>query len=974
LPDLPDLPDLPVSGILQNLAESLRTTPNALLHAPPGAGKTTLVPLSLMHAPWLNGRRILMLEPRRIAARAAARYMARLLGEQPGHTVGYRIRHETRVCAATRIEVVTEGVLTRLLQSDPELAGYGMVIFDEFHERSLHADLGLALCLEAQSALREDLRLLVMSATLDCRPVAALMGGCPVISCEGRAFPVTVRHLPPPRRGTVPADGAHAQADRRHVAAAVRHALGSEQGSILVFLPGTGEIRSVAELLGAPPEHGSRAATGPAYPGGQPCQSGPAVLPAGPTGNAIGNSIGNSAAPSLPPDVHIFPLYGDLSARDQDAAIAPPPQGIRKVVLATSIAETSLTIEGVRVVIDAGYARLPRFDPNSGMTRLVTERVSLAAAAQRTGRAGRLEPGVCYRLWEQAEEHSMRPFAAPEITEADLAPLALELAAWGVAGYAGAVALPWLTPPPQGNFAQACELLHSLGALDSAYRITPHGKAMLALPLHPRLAHMVLRTAAPDNEHGTEAAPDKPSGRSAQSSLASTACVVAALLSERERASGADLRPAVARYARDVPRLTKQGHAPAGSHATGSRMADAIRHIARTVSQLAPSPEQVKQAKQVDRAEQPRQTGQNERAQQTPLAKLAMLAAEPEDTGICLALAYPDRIGQQRGAGVFRLSGGRTAFLPQEDPLAREPFLAVAELDGNAARARIWSAAPIAKQDVERLFAHALADDDFVLWDSRTESVTARRQTRLGALVLADAPSDTAREEDIMQALTDGIRSIGLHCLPWTEETLSLRARVQFLRTLQPQCSSPDMPQGPCPDMPQCPWPDLSDDALLRTLSAWLGPFLGGITRRSQFRSIDLAAALAALLGWQAMQRLDKEAPTHITVPSGSRIRLDYTTGGGQQEGPVLPVKLQEMFGAQQTPTIADGRYALPVHLLSPAGRPLQVTRDLASFWKNGYPAVRAEMRGRYPKHPWPEDPATAQPTRHVTKRMHQPG
>lgn len=963
---MPNLPDLPVSGILPDLAESLRTTPNALLHAPPGAGKTTLVPLSLMHAPWLNGRRILMLEPRRIAARAAARYMARLLGEQPGHTVGYRIRHETRVCAATRIEVVTEGVLTRLLQSDPELAGYGMVIFDEFHERSLHADLGLALCLEAQSALRQDLRLLVMSATLDCRPVATLMGGCPVISCEGRAFPVTVRHLPPPRRGTVPAGGAHAQADKRHVAAAVGHALASEPGSILVFLPGAGEIRSVTELLGAPQDYGSRAATGLTSPAGQTSAAGsahpggPAILPTGSTDN----TMGNATAPSLPPDVRLFPLYGDLSAREQDTAITPPPPGIRKVVLATSIAETSLTIEGVRVVIDAGYARLPRFDPNSGMTRLVTERVSLAAAAQRTGRAGRLEAGVCYRLWEQAEEHSMRPFAAPEITEADLSPLALELAAWGVAGYAGAVSLPWLTPPPQGNFAQACELLHSLGALDSAHRITPHGKAMLALPLHPRLAHMVLRAASPESERNTENTPEKPSGHNAEHPHAATACVVAALLSERERASGADLRPAVARYARDISRLTKQGHAPAGPHGTTNRMTAAIHHIARTVSHLAPSREQA------------------ERAGQTPLAKLATQAAEPEDTGICLALAYPDRIGQQRGAGVFRLSGGRTAFLPQEDPLAREPFLAVAELDGNAARARIWSAAPITKQDIERLFAHALADDDFVLWDSRTESVTARRQTRLGALVLADAPSDSAREEDIMHAVTDGIRSIGLHCLPWTEETLSLRARVQFLRTLQPQGSSPDMPQGPCPDipqascpdMPQCPWPDLSDDALLRTLPAWLGPFLGGITRRSQFRSIDLAAALAALLGWQATQRLDKEAPTHITVPSGSRIRLDYTTGGGQQQGPVLPVKLQEMFGAQQTPTIAGGRYALPVHLLSPAGRPLQVTRDLASFWKNGYPAVRAEMRGRYPKHPWPEDPATAQPTRHVTKRMQQPG
>ncbi len=867
---LPDQHTLPIDAVLSELCQTLSVTPNALLHAPPGAGKTTRVPPALLTTPWLAGQRILMLEPRRLAARSAAAFMARTLGEQPGQTVGYRIRHETRVGSATRIEVITEGVLTRLLQADPELSGYGIVIFDEFHERSMHADLGLALCREAQNALRPDLRLLVMSATLDCAPVAALLDDCPLLSCEGRSFPVSVRHAPPPRETrtgqpapSVSSIGPLSAARLAHVAATVRHALRTEQGDILVFLPGAGEIRRTAEMLCGSPE-----------------KSG---------------SIAPSDAAPLPQNVVVRPLYGDLSPQEQDAAIAPAPDGTRKVVLATSIAETSLTIEGIKVVVDSGFTRLPRFHPGSGMTRLVTEQISLASAIQRQGRAGRLSPGVCWRLWDQADEHSMRAFTPPEIRDADLAPLVLELAAWGVTGYSAACALPWLTPPPSGNFAQAVTLLQEIGALNAAQRITPHGSALLSLPLHPRLAHMVLTTMDESPE------------------LTATACAVAALLAERPPRE-VDLRSAVARLA-----------SPAQ---TASRaVSAAFDHIQRVLRNIAPAgfPSH----------------GSSVRA---------------DDAGECLALAYPDRIAQQRGNGLFRLANGRSAVLPPEAPLAHDPFLAVAELDGNAARARIWTAAPISREVLENRFARQCVEHAHIAWDSRSEAVSARKQTRLGALILADAPlaNDTeATREAVRTAILDGIRSLGLHCLPWDAEARTLCARVNFLRGLAPQADA------------GC-WPDMHDPALLDSLEMWLAPFLSGVTRRSQFSTVDLLSALRTRLDWSLLRRLDAEAPTHVTVPSGSHIRLDYADG----TAPILPVKLQEMFGASQTPTIASGRHPLTVHLLSPAGRPLQVTCDLPSFWKNGYPAVRAEMRGRYPKHPWPEDPTTALPTRHTTRRL----
>jgi ATP-dependent helicase HrpB len=867
---LPGGQSLPVDAELPRLLEVLADETRMVLQAPPGAGKTTRVPLALLAAPWLAGRKVVLLEPRRLAARAAARRMAATLGEAVGETVGYRMRLDTRVGPRTRVEVVTEGVLTRMLQTDPELADVGCVIFDEFHERSLHADLGLALCLDCQDGLRPDLRLVVMSATLDSGPVAELLGNCPVIESAGRAFPVETRHLPP-ARGWLPYDTTPPGVLEDAVADAVRRALHEDAGSVLVFLPGAGEIRRTAERL-----------------------QGLAATPHGP--------------------VAVHALYGDLAPDVQDAAIAPAPQGTRKVVLATAIAETSLTIDGVRVVIDAGLARVPRFDPRSGMSRLVTERVSRAAADQRRGRAGRTGPGVCWRLWREGEEATLRPFARPEILDADLAPLLLELALWGVQD---ASALRWLDAPPPANLAQARELLALLGALDAAGRTTPHGRRVAALPLHPRLAHMVVRA--------------EELGRG------STACCVAALLEERDplRDAGTDLRVRVALLAGD------------GRNAANGPMLARLREAARQVARQADVAWSGDTGGKVHRGGCGAGLGAGRDAR-----------PDPEAAGEVLALAYPDRVAEARGQGQFRLACGRGAFLPPEDPLAREPFLAVADMDGEAARGRIRRCAPLTREHIEEAFAASIITGAFVVWDDRAEAVAARRQRRMGALVLDDAPHDAADPEAVTVAVVAGVRSIGLHCLPWTPALEQWRARVAFLRGLEAEGGT----------TAEGGWPDVSDAALLAGLEHWLAPYLSGITRRAQFSRINLAGALAAMLPWELSRRLDAEAPERIEAPSGSQVLVDYAAEGG----PVLAVKLQEMFGARETPRVGGGRVPVVVHLLSPAGRPLQVTRDLAGFWRTGYPAVRAEMRGRYPKHPWPEDPLSAPPTRLTTRRMQQ--
>jgi len=824
---------LPVDVTLPALSAALARGRNAVLQAPPGAGKTTRVPLALLTAPWLQGRRIVMLEPRRIAARAAAHYMAAQLGEQTGETVGYRVRMDSRVSARTRIEVVTEGVLTRRLQDDPSLGDVGLVIFDEFHERNLQADLGLALCLEIQAALREDLHLLVMSATLDGAPVAHLLGDAPLITSEGRSYPIDTRYLPDDARHH--SSGPQAA----HVAAVLRRVLAEEEGSVLVFLPGVADIKRVERLLQE---------------------------------NAV------------PADVTVAPLYGDLGIDAQERAIRPVPAGHRKVVLATAIAETSLTIEGVRVVIDSGWARAPRFDPMSGMTRLVTTRVSRASADQRRGRAGRLGPGVCYRLWSEGEHDRLAEFNRPEITETDLAPLALELAQWG----GDPAALSWLDAPPPAAYAQARGLLQDLGALDPRGAVTAHGRAMAALPVHPRLAHMLLRANA-----------------DGQGALA---CDVAALLGERDVLKGV--------RASDVrPRLDALRGAP---------VAGADRAACARVRKAA---------------EQYRRL----------LGVGAAAAHDSDGAGLMLAYAYPDRIAQRRPGSEprYRLANGRGAYFAEHEPLSGEPYIVAAELDGAAREARIFLAAALTAAEIEDRCADLITQRDFVAWDAKSESVQARRQRRLGELIFADAPLPAPDPAAVTAALLAGIRTLSLDALPWTDGLRRWCERVAFLRRVA----------GPA-------WPDVGDAALLAQLEDWLAPYLLHCSRRSHLAGVDLAAALGGLLTWEQQRELDTLAPTHLAVPSGSRVALDYGN-----DPPVLAVRLQEMFGARDTPRLAGGKAAVLLHLLSPARRPVQVTQDLAGFWQRSYHDVKKDLKGRYPKHYWPDDPLQAEPTARAKPR-----
>jgi len=814
---------LPIDSVLPDIRATLAQRSNLVLQAPPGAGKTTRVPLALLDAEWLAGRKIVVLEPRRLAARTAARFMAASLGEAVGETVGYRVRLDSKVGAKTRVELVTDGLFLRRLQSDPGLDGIGAVLFDEVHERSLEVDLALALCLEAQGALRPDLRLVAMSATLESAALAQLMHAATVTS-EGRAFPVETRWLGRPEPRTFIEDA---------VAAAVRRALGETEGDMLVFLPGAGEIRRTAERLGAR---------------------------------------------ALPPGTHVAPLYGDLDLAAQEAAIRPSPSGERKIVLATAIAETSLTIEGVRVVVDSGLARIPRFEPASGMTRLETVRVSQASAEQRRGRAGRVAPGICYRLWSEAEHKSLAQFPTPEIREADLAPLALELAVWGARD---AAQLAWLDPPPAQALAQARDLLERLGALDAGGAVTAHGRAMAGFGAHPRLAHMMIAGKA--------------------MGVGALACDLAALIEERDL--GRDLRSIDIRLRLGLPE---------------GRGGERIRRVAEMWRR------QLKAEK----------GGRGDAA-----------------AGRLLALAYPDRVAQRRGdaLGSFRLANGRGAWCDEGDPLAKSPFLAIADLDGDKQEARIFRAAPLARADLDSLFGARIRTEEQVQWDSREQAVKARKRTTLDALVLSEAPI-TPHPAAATSAVLDGIRELGLAALPWPGEAETLRARIALLRRI---------------DGADAGWPDVSDAALVAGLADWLGPFLAGIARRTDFGRIPLARALESLLDWKQKQRLDREAPVDIAVPSGRRARIDYITG----PEPILAVRIQEMFGATATPAIAGGRVPLLLHLLSPAQRPIQVTRDLVSFWRRGYPEARGDLRGRYPKHYWPDDPLKAQPTSRVRPR-----
>ena len=823
---------LPIDAVLDELAAALEARASAVLVAPPGAGKTTRVPLALLAAGWLDGAKILVLEPRRLAARGAAERMARTLGERVGQRIGLRARLASKVGPASRIEVVTEGVFTRMILDDPELRGIGAVLFDEFHERSLDADLGLALAIDTQQALRPDLRILVMSATLEGQRVSALLGGAPVIESEGRAFAVETRY--------VGRDTARRLEDQ--VADVIERTLRAESGSLLVFLPGQGEIRRVVERL---------------------------------------------EERRLGDEVTIAPLVGAVDPRAQDAAIARAPKGGPKVVLATSIAETSLTIEGVRVVSDAGLARVPRYEPGISMSRLETVKASRASVDQRRGRAGRTEPGVCIRLWDEPQTQSLLPYAEPEIRAADLTGLVLDCAEWGATEPAS---LAFLDAPPKAAVAAAREELLALSAIDEAGRITDVGRRLRALPLPPRVARMLI--AAADE------------GRTA------LAAEIAALLVERGLGSNdRDLLHRLHAFRRDR-----------------SQRATDMRRLAEGWARQAA----------VDAR----------RGRRTPAGDAL---SEASQVAAILAAAYPDRIAKARGAGgQFLLANGRAAAVETTDALSRAPYLVVGELQGKASEARILLAAAMTEADLASIAGHRIREGDELVFDEEARAVRLRRVRRLGAIMLAAEARAVVPSEAVAEALAEGVARAGVDRLPWSKAQQQLRDRIAFLRAAEGEA-----------------WPDLTDATLAATAREWLAPFLSGKTRASEIGAGDLGNALDAMLPYDLKRRLEAEAPTHFAAPTGNRHAIDYDGAGA----PRLSIRVQELYGLRDHPAIAGGRLPLTLELLSPAHRPIQVTRDLPGFWKGSWSDVRADMRGRYPRHPWPEDPASAAPTARAKPR-----
>ncbi|MBL0937545.1 MAG: ATP-dependent helicase HrpB [Gemmatimonadaceae bacterium] len=838
---------LPIDTVLPALTDALAVRQAAVLEAPPGAGKTTRVPLALLDASWLGTQRVLMLEPRRLAARAAAHFMARSRGESVGETIGFRVRGETRISSRTRVEVVTEGVLARLLSADPTLEGYGAVVFDEYHERSLHADLGLALVLEAQQ-VRDDLRVLVMSATLDGDAVARLIadaqGIAPIVRSDGRMFPIATHHRPP-------------RSDERLEATAsrvIREATEAHDGDVLVFLPGMGEQQRVASRLES----------------------------------------------WVPDSCRVHVLHGSMPLAAQDAALSPAPANTRKIVLSTSVAETSLTVEGVRIVVDAGQSRVARFDAAAGLTRLATVRVSRASADQRRGRAGRVAPGVCYRLWDAHEEHGFLASTRPEILDADLATLALELADAGVSDPA---TLRWLDVPRPGPFAQARELLRELGALDEQGRITSHGREVAALPLQPRLAHLVVEST-----------------RRGASGMGAS---LAALLEERDilRAEGYGRAPTDIRLRMDV--VKREGDASEVSLHGAWVDRDGVRRV--------------------------RQAAQDIGRRLPDGAKPKLDRADDVDIGTLLALAFPDRVAQRRtgSEGRYLLRNGSGAVVAKGDALYEEPWLAIAELEGQPPEYRIVRAAPLTLEEIKDAVGEQFARESLVTWDDRARTVKTVERVRLGAITVEERPLRDVDAEAVRDVLTQELVRAGAAAWPWREGATRLRERLAFLHHHDAS------------------WPDVSDSALAESISEWLAPYLDGARSWAHLERVDWHEALASLVPWNLRAVLDRLAPTHLEVPSGSNITVDYS----EPAAPILSVKLQEVFGWTSTPMLFDGRVPVTLHLLSPAQRPVQVTRDLAGFWKTGYFEVRKELRGRYPRHPWPDDPLTAQATRRAKPR-----
>ncbi|MEK6783344.1 MAG: ATP-dependent helicase HrpB [Bacteroidota bacterium] len=820
----------PIDDVIPELKNKLITEKIVILQAPPGAGKSTILPLKLINERWLSGKKIVMLEPRRLAARAIAIRMADLQKEEVGASIGYRVRFESVVSARTRIEVVTEGILTRMIQSDNTLDDVGLVIFDEFHERSLQADLALALCLQVQELLRSDLRILIMSATLDDDKISGLLNNAPIITSNGRQYPVETIYVPVDKNEWLAVSTTRA----------IRKAIHEQSGDILVFLPGAGEIIRVVEYL---------------------------------------------EKENLP--VSLFPLYGDLSFKKQQEAILPHPQGLRKVVLATSIAETSLTIEGITTVVDSGYSRVPRFDPRSGLTRLQTIRVTRDAADQRLGRAGRLGPGVCYRLWSATTHHMLQPVRSPEILEADLTTLMLELTNWGIQSI---TELTWITLPPSGAIHQAKELLHELEALQEN-KITSRGKEMLKLPTHPRIAHMLLS--------------------SSQASDSALATDIAAVLEERDplsKESGADL-------SLRIEELRKWR--------SGQRVS-AERNVLERIERLASSWRRNFKLLQ-----------DNSNVKDTTVGRL-------------LAEAYPERIARQmeKYSVRYKLTNGRIVRLPDHDPLLRESWLVAAQLDSGGGEGKIFLAAPLDEEDL----IHRAKEFESVSWDGERGMLTAALEKRIGNVILSSKPLLEIADELRTKILCDALRQEGLKLLNWGEAQEEWQARVLSLRTWRPD-------EG---------WPDVSEENLLTSSNEWLAPHLMNVSKRIDFQRLELAAILMGILPWQLGNKLDELAPSRLPVPSGSMIKLTYSKNG---EIPIMEVRLQEMFGLLETPTINEGRCKIVLHLLSPGYKPVQVTQDLKSFWQTIYHEVRSELRRRYPKHSWPEDPWTAKAVKGVLRR-----